>query len=162
MNEAGSMVQGVWDELASHYPCVSTDAFVVMPNHVHGIIMLTLVGAGPHACPDLVQSWEGQPRGVAPTKGDLPAMSLGDVVARFKTLTTKRYTEGVRQSGWSPFPGRLWQRNYYEHITRNERALNHIRRYILENPLRWAQDRENPAATTPEAPDAWRIEPDSP
>jgi putative transposase len=84
-------------------------------------------------------------------------MSLGAVVARFKTMTTKRYTQGVRQAGWAPFPGRLWQRNYYEHIIRNEQSLNHIRRYIVENPLRWAWDGENPAATTPESPDAWQI-----
>jgi putative transposase len=77
MNEAGSTVQAVWDELASHYPGVSSDAFVVMPNHVHGIIMLALVGAGPRACPDLGlsthhhglgQSRGGQPQGVAPTR----------------------------------------------------------------------------------------------
>jgi putative transposase len=160
-NGAGNVVQRVWDELSSHYPGVETDAFVVMPNHVHGIIVLAPVGAGPCACPDWDRSREGQPRGVAPTSG-LRAMSLGDVVARFKTLTTTRYADGVRHSGWLPFPGRLWQRNYYEHIIRNERALNHIRRYIMENPHRWAQDRENPAAVSPEAPDAWRIDQDSP
>ncbi len=166
MNEAGSMVQRAWDELPSHYPGVSTDTFVVMPNHIHGIIMLTPVGAGPRACPDLrpgtcrdssVQSQEGQPRGVAPTRGKTPGMSLGDIVARFKTLTTKRYAEGVRRFGWPPFAGRLWQRNYHEHIIRNEQALNHIRQYIIENPQRRTQDRENPAATAPEAPDAWCI-----
>jgi len=162
MTNPGDMVQAVWDELPSHYPGVSTDAFVVMPNHIHGIIMLASVGAGPRACPGSARSKEGQPQGVAPTRGGAPAMSLGDVVARFKTLTTRRYTEGVRQSGWWPFPGRLWQRNYYEHIIRNEQALNHIRRYIVGNPQRWAQDRENPAATAPEAPDAWRVERDSP
>jgi REP element-mobilizing transposase RayT len=94
MNEAGSMVQGVWDEFPSHYPGVSTDAFVIMPNHIHGIVVLTLVEAGPRACPDSrsrtraddsAQSREGQPQGVAPTSGEAagsePAMSLGDMVA---------------------------------------------------------------------------------
>jgi REP element-mobilizing transposase RayT len=110
------------------------DAFVVMPNHIHGIIIL--VGAGPRACPAL-----GQPQGVAPT------LSLPDVVHRFKTMTTKRYADGVEQCGWRLFPGRLWQRNYYEHIIRNEGDLDAIRRYIACNPLRWHLDRENVLAT---------------
>ena len=75
-------------------------------------------------------------------------MSVGDVVHRFKTLTTRRYVDGVKTHGWAPFPGRLWQRNYYEHIIRTETALDRIRRYILENPLGWDQDSENPAHAT--------------
>jgi REP element-mobilizing transposase RayT len=75
-------------------------------------------------------------------------MSLGDVVHRFKTMTTKRYADGVKQSGWATFQGRLWQRNYYEHIIRDEPALDRIRRYIDENPLRWAFDAENPQRAT--------------
>jgi REP element-mobilizing transposase RayT len=101
----------------------------------------------------------GQPRGVAPTNAHVgdkrerpPAgrrvLSLPDVVHRFKTLTTKRYIDGVRQYGWPAFAGRLWQRNYYEHIIRNEASLNQIRRYIAENPARWAHDPENPAGST--------------
>jgi hypothetical protein len=85
----------------------------------------------------------GQARGPAPTR-----LSLADVVHRFKTMTTKRYADGVKQSGWSPFRGRLWQRNYYEHIIRDESAFNRLRRYIDENPLRWASDEENPRRVT--------------
>lgn len=61
-------------------------------------------------------------------------------------MTTKRYADGVKQSGWLPFPGRLWQRGYYEHIIRNEESLGRIRAYIEANPLAWALDRENPMA----------------
>ena len=68
-------------------------------------------------------------------------MSLPDVVHRFKTLTTKRYTDAVKHTGWKPFPGRLWQRNYWEHIVRNERELHHIREYITNNPAKWESDR---------------------
>ncbi len=71
--------------------------------------------------------------------------TLGDVVARFKTYTTRLYGAGVRAQGWPPFEGRLWQRNYYEHIIRNERELVAIRAYIQNNPMQWAVDRENPA-----------------
>ncbi len=59
-------------------------------------------------------------------------------------MTTKRYADGVKQLGWPPFPGRLWQRNYYEHIIRDEESLNRIREYIANNPLQWDLDRENP------------------
>jgi REP element-mobilizing transposase RayT len=82
-------------------------------------------------------------------------MSLPDVVHRFKTLTTKRYADGVKQCGWTPFAGRLWQRNYYEHIIRDEESLDRIRQYIADNPARWTFDRENPEATAPEPKDAW-------
>jgi len=56
------------------------------------------------------------------------------VVGRFKTLTTKRYTDGVKHCTWPAFAGRLWHRNYYEHVIRGEQSLNHIRRYIADNP----------------------------
>jgi len=140
LNDAGRMVETVWDELPCFYPGVDIDGFIVMPNHIHGIIVL--VGAAPRGRPDDViddRPDSGQPRGVAPT------LSLPDVVHRFKTMTTKRYTDGVKQSGWPPFRGRLWQRNYYEHIIRNDESLDRIREYILNNPLQWELDRENPA-----------------
>jgi len=142
------MVQAIWDQIPERYPRVETDAFVVMPNHIHGIVVLAgpcpIVGAGPRACPDHGQTSEqiGQPQGVAPT-----GLSLSDVVHRFKTLTTRRYADGVGENRWPPFHGRLWQRNYYEHVIRNERELDQIREYIATNPLKWALDRENPERT---------------
>lgn len=131
LNEAGRMVQAVWEEIPVHYAGVAIDAFVVMPNHIHGIVVL--VGATPCGRP-----LSGQAQGPAPT------ISLPDVVHRFKTMTTKHYADGVKQAGWSPFPGQLWQRNYYEHIIRDEDSLNRIRQYITDNPAQWALDRENP------------------
>jgi REP element-mobilizing transposase RayT len=140
LSEAGRMVYDVWMDLPKHYPGVELDAFVIMPNHIRGIIIL--VGAGPRACPDTGQPQEmGQPQGVAPTLG------LPGAVHRFKTMITKLYADGVKQLGWQPFPGRLWQRNYYEHIIRNDDSLDRIREYIAANPLRWHLDRENPKAT---------------
>ena len=132
LSDAGQMVQVVWKELTLRYPGVETDAFVIMPNHVHGIIIL--VGAGPCACPDTI----GQPQGVAPTRG------LPDVVHHFKTMTIKRYSDGVQQWQWPPYKEKLWQRNYYEHIIRDDKQLNRAREYILNNPLQWALDEDNP------------------
>ena len=79
------------------------------------------------------------------------------VVQWFKTMTTNDYMRGVKRFGWTPFTGRLWQRNYYEHIIRDDQSLNRIRQYILNNPARWEFDRENPAAATHEPEDEWRV-----
>lgn len=144
LNDAGKMVQRVWDEFSVRYPGIKTDEFIVMPNHIHGIIVLTenpstnpvCVGATPRGCP---QNNLGQARGPAPTKmvDNFVNLSLSDVVHRFKTTTTKRYMDGVKQNKWAPFLGRLWQRNYWERIIRNESELNRIREYIATNPQRW-------------------------
>jgi REP element-mobilizing transposase RayT len=150
LSEAGRMVQSVWDELPAHYPGVDIDAFVVMPNHIHGIILLTgnNVGATPRGCPDdsIVDAVDGMvgatPRGCP---DGATGLSLPDVVHRFKSFTTAQYRHGVKNHGWIPFPGRLWQRNYYEHIIRNDHELHRIRQYIAENPEKWSLDRENPA-----------------
>ena len=129
LNDAGRMVRATWDEIPAHYSGIEIDHFTVMPNHIHGIIKL--VGAGPCACPGDA----GHPRGGAPT-----VLSLPDVVHRFKTMTTKKYTDGVKQHGWQPYPAKLWQRNYYEHIIRDEEAYLKIAEYIQNNPQRWTED----------------------
>jgi putative transposase len=131
LNEAGNMVQTIWNELPKNYPGVDIDIFVVMPNHFHGII---IVGAGPRACPKF-----GQPQGVAPTQ-----LSLPDVVHRFKSLTTTRYRHAMGKFGQILLRGHLWQRNYYEHVIRDESDLARIRQYIMDNPVRWEDDEENP------------------
>ena len=81
----------------------------------------------PHKIAAEAQAKKGNHAGKAPT--------LGDIVNWFKTMTTNQYIRGVKQNGWSPFGGKLWQRNYYEHIIRNEEELNHVRQYIAENPF---------------------------
>jgi len=138
LSDAGRMVESVWIDIARHYSSVDIDAFVTMPNHIHGIIILG-VGAGPRACPDEKKRM-GQPQRVAPT------ISLPEVVQRFKSLTTTKYIKGVAQESWPAFPGRLWQRNYYEHVIRKENELTLIREYIQLNPTKWAVDKENPGA----------------
>lgn len=114
-----------------HFPNVQLDTFVVMPNHVHGIICLT-------AIPAVVGARLPRP------------YTLGQIVAYFKYQSTKsinlmRGTPGVT----------VWQRNYYEHTIRDEESLHRIRQYILNNPARWVFDQENPAATTPEPENVW-------
>lgn len=157
LNQPGTMIQTIWNEIPFHYTGTEIDEFIVMPNHIHGIIVISAVGADPSACPDPVQPHgcpdpvingaprqkNGQARGPAPT-GNMGTLSLGDIVHRFKTMTTKRYADGVKQLGWQSFPGKLCQRNYWEHIIRDEMELNRIREYIHNNPTQWQSDRLNP------------------
>ena len=137
LNAAGQLIQLVWDEIPLFYPGVETDDFVIMPNHVHGII--NIVGASPRACPiKSARDNEGRPQGAAPT------LSLSDVVHRFKTMTTKRYIDAVKRDDWSCFDGRVWQRNYWERVIRNEIELNAFREYIGNNAMQWHLDTLHP------------------
>jgi REP element-mobilizing transposase RayT len=112
-NDAGRMIARVWTEIPAHYAGVAVDTFALMPDHVHGIVRL-------------FESSESA-----------RALSLSDVIHRFKTLTPTRYIEGVRTFGWPAFQRRLWARSYYEHVVRHEASLARIRAYIVENPTRW-------------------------
>ncbi len=141
VNVAGRMIEGWWDELTRKFPSIETDTYVVMPNHFHGVVLVgaALCGRPEPGRPESesdVQAPSGHPRRGAPT--------LGDIVDWFKTMTTNEYIREVKRQGWPPFPGRLWQRNYYEHIIRGDDELRSIREYIANNPLRWPIDIENP------------------
>jgi putative transposase len=121
LNDAGRMVERCWNDIPTHFPHVELDAFVVMPNHVHFIVVN--MGHGEHT-----------------VQGEHAGSPLHVVLQWFKTMTTNEYICGVKQHGWSPFCGKLWQRNYWEHIVRNAQELNHIREYIRDNPASWQQD----------------------
>ena len=129
LNEAGEMVKDGWGWLATRHPYVELDLYIVMPNHMHGIIVIT-----------------DHSRGVsrnAPTT--TPRKPLGRLIGAFKTVTTKQVNlaQGT--------PGQLlWQRNYYEHIIRNDAEWDRVREYIANNPMRWGMDRENPNPTPTE------------
>ena len=120
LNEIGQIVERTWIQLPSYFKTIDIDKFVVMPNHIHGIIMLTNHCRG----------------GVTPP---LQRPTLGQIVAYFKYQATK----SINRLSSSP-GNRVWQRNYHEHIIRNEEDLNEIRGYILNNPPEWALDEENP------------------
>lgn len=134
-NENGQIVLSVWHGLTNHYSHVELDAFVVMPNHVHGIIVLHDdnigggggVGAGFKPAPT-----------VKPTR-TVKRHVLSEIIRGFKTFSARRINE-MRESPGTP----VWQRNYYEHIIRNDGELNRIREYIENNPTNWETDRENP------------------
>ncbi len=139
MNAAGQLVADTWTHLPVRFPCIELDAFVVMPNHLHGVLVLSdppaTVGAGlalPNNASDFKK--QGTPRS-APT--------LADVVGAFKSISAIACNRLLNRSG-CPF----WQRNYYEHVIRHEKDLERIREYIENNPGRWAEDKENSANWT--------------
>ena len=135
LNDGGRMIEQWWFELNRKFSTVETDEFVVMPNHFHGIVVIAgvTVGADLRVGPNSEGAHAGAP--------------LPTIIQWFKTMTTNEYMRGVKTRSWTPFAGRLWQRNYYEHIVRCENELTRIREYIANNPLQWEMDRENPSRT---------------
>ena len=115
LSPAGGIVGAFWKDLPSRYPNVELDAFVVMPNHVHGIIMI-FVGAI-HELPLCQQTSRRR-------------MLLPKIIGYIKMNTAKQINQ-LRNAHGVP----VWQRNYYEHVIRNEESLNIIRQYIAENPV---------------------------
>jgi REP element-mobilizing transposase RayT len=142
LNDSGRVVEKWYRELENKFADVVCDQCAIMPNHIHFVIQ-TGVGADLCVCPDTnlcICPDTGEQR----ETGEHIGSPLQTVVQWFKTMTTNEYIRGVKQNGWSPFPGKLWQRDYYEHIVRNEDELNRIREYIVNNPTQWELDRENP------------------
>ena len=117
LNEYGRVVYESWKWLEQQYEYIKLYEFIVMPNHIHGIIGITSVGA----------------RGNAPNR----IKKIGELVGAFKTVATNRVTKG----GFPPAPTKLWQRNYYEHIIRDGTDYEQIRNYIVGNPRTWDADK---------------------
>ena len=134
--EAGTIVSEMWVGVQERFPTVSADLFVVMPNHAHGIIT---IGAQYNA-----------PDGAGGKGAMNRAPTLGQVIRTLKAASTHRIRQSIDL-------GIVWQRNYYEHVIRDEQSLQRIRQYICDNPLRWELDPENPDATLPESSDPWRV-----
>ncbi|HCU57905.1 MAG TPA: transposase [Anaerolineaceae bacterium] len=128
LNDAGSMVAQVFEEMPGVIPGLGIDPYQIMPNHIHAIFLIEHpVGSGLCA---------------RPKESEEPKPSLFDIVARFKSLTTNRYIQGVKNLGWPVFERRLWQRSFYEHVIRNERDHQAIVDYIVANPMNWEKDEE--------------------
>ena len=128
LSSYGHIVMQCWNDLVRHYPHVRRDEFVVMPNHVHGILVLNDVGAGFKPAPTTQPSHPYKRHG------------LPEIVRGFKTFSAKRINR-LRSSPGIP----VWQRNYYEHVIRSEAELGRVREYIQNNPAQWDLDKENPS-----------------
>jgi putative transposase len=156
LSRAGLVAQMEWLHLAERFPFVTLDEFIVMPNHFHGILVLREIGNGEtrlFASPNqknantigarlMKLTTTGDCNSASPLPAGTIAQSLGSLVGAYKS-TCARLINGIRGTPGSP----VWQRNYFEHIIRNEDDLRRIRSYIRNNPLRWAEDQENPHKT---------------
>jgi REP element-mobilizing transposase RayT len=143
LNESGQIVAQCWKDIPKHFPHAELDEFIVMPNHVHGII----------AIPGSVGAYNHTPRQMdrnihtthpMDTNNDPPILSIrspsktiGSMIRGFKIGCSNC-------SGKSTDMSIVWQRNYFEHIIRNEAELTHTRQYIRDNPASWLEDNENP------------------
>ncbi len=151
LNEYGKIVQKWWNEIPNHFPNIETIAFVIMPNHIHGIISITTEHRGMVPVPGvheqtmlqnddtLVQGNSSRNQG-----GETPPLrtpTLGQIVAYFKYQSTKEMNSLDGTGEITKFR----QRNYYERIIRDEQEMSRIWDYIETNPIHWADDDENPA-----------------
>ncbi len=137
LNAFGEIVAETWLWLARQYPYVRLDEWVVMPNHFHGILWIVDISndAGRGASR---RAPTGGSQLVPTDENPIKIKPLGQLVGAFKTVSAKRINLLRGTPGVS-----VWQRDYYERIVRDDRALDAIRRYIRYNPLRWDEDREN-------------------
>jgi putative transposase len=134
LNRLGQIAHDFWRDVPGHFPNTSIDAFVIMPNHLHAIIVIRELSA--------VAGGGEKGEGTSPLQGgQVEKPALGQTVAYYKYQTTKRINQ-MRDMPGTPF----WQRNYWEHVVRNDGELNRIREYIENNPARWAEDQLHPDA----------------
>ena len=165
LNRWGEIADECWRAIPVHFENVELDAFVVMPNHVHGIIVIADVVGATHASPlrdaspppgassrpDAVPPPHASPSQHASSlQSPLPTIpngpkprSIGAIIGSYKSGVSKRINE-TRATPGQP----VWQRNNYEHVIRDEAELARIREYIETNPARWTVDRENPHGKT--------------
>jgi REP element-mobilizing transposase RayT len=122
LSDAGKIMSDLWESIPVRYPTISLDAWVVMPNHLHGILTVEVVEQGERL-------------------GDAPSIST--VIQWFKTQSTLAYGKGVRESDWPPYPGKLWQPRFHDRVLRDDRELEQKRAYIEANPYRWPHDPDN-------------------
>lgn len=153
LNEAGKMIDREWLKLPERFPNIKLHESVVMPNHFHGIIEILDVWktsdnkwlmsgdnfkvlTNKEEMQVLVQTQNLQQTKKTPMK-----KRLGDIVGAFQSITTVEYIRGVKNFGWKRFNGKLWHRNYWEHIIRSHPSYLNISNYTMNNPAKWKEDR---------------------
>ena len=140
LDEIGKIIKQQWIWLADQYPYVVPDQYVIMPNHLHGIVVINQQKKGhstgkiANSLKDKLQFLKEISRPVA--NNDMKIKSLSSLIGAFKTTSSKL----IHHKGFKEF---AWQRSFYDHIIRSDGALDNIREYIINNPLNWANDEEN-------------------
>ncbi len=144
LNEFGKMTQQCWLEIPHHFPHVKLDEFVIMPDHIHGIIILNDIVGAKNFSPQPSNNFSPQPsnnfspqpmptpqQNITPFRS--PSKTIGSIIRGFKIGVTKGFRQNMDIYV-------VWQRNYYEHIIRNKVELNRMRQYIIDNPKKWKTD----------------------
>ena len=137
LSELGKIVQSEWLNIPTRFTNVQLDEFIVMPNHLHGIINVGATLAVTQNDNAVTQNDMNREK-----TGASPAPTLGDIVGAFKLLTVNHWLEFINKNNLN-ISCKFWQRNYYEEIIRNKVALQNIRQYIKDNPLKWNENTEN-------------------
>jgi putative transposase len=141
LNENGQIANDEWVKLSERFPNFELDTFQIMPNHMHGIILLNDLPVGAGFTPaqnDLNAQNDGQPNDdIRATARIAPTVS--DIVGAYKSLVANGCLDIYKSKNETM--GKLWQRNYYEHIIRNEKSYLTISDYIIKNPAKWADDK---------------------
>jgi REP element-mobilizing transposase RayT len=138
LNTLGCMAKTDWLAIPEHFPGVELDAYMVMPNHVHGILVIAQPNSAEATPP--VGAQHAAPLPTPPYRHDnVTPGSLGAIVRSYKSAVTRHINQTMQTPGQT-----RWQRNYYEHIIHNEADLQRIRQYIWENPSHWAEDENHP------------------
>jgi putative transposase len=142
LSDRGLIAEDCWRDIPDHFPHIELGAFVVMPNHIHGILILhdRADGAAIVSPPVGATQWVAPTTGgVNPTRPNGPKRgSVGAIIGAYKMAVTRAV---VRRFGGVPH---IWQRNYYEHVVRDDEDHNRIYLYIESNIVNWAEDEENP------------------
>ena len=155
LNEIGQIVIDCWNHIPQHFPSVELYEYVVMPNHIHGIIAWGIPKPEDPHPPKIVGARSPRPsqttgknvgaRSPRPSENnpnrinETPSPSLGKTIAYFKYQSTKRINQRYNTPGT-----RLWQRNYHDHIIRDDPDLQRLREYIQINPMKWELDQLHP------------------
>ncbi|MCL5429438.1 MAG: transposase [Chloroflexi bacterium] len=126
LNQIGKIASDTWSDVTEKYPVITIDIFPIMPNHIHVLISTFNIGSGEVTPPAPIEGEE---------TSSLPQPTLGQVVAFYKYVTSKKINGHLQPSG-----AKFWQRNYYERIIRNEREFEATYQYIVANPSNWFKD----------------------
>jgi len=125
LNHAGKMIETIYNETINSYKNVTSNIFVIMPNHLHCIMSISRVNFESASRADMESA---------------PTTTVSDIMQSFKRNTTIKYIDGVKSDIYPPFNKRIWQRNYYEHIICDEIDYEQKRHYINQNPMKWVED----------------------
>ena len=168
LNDAGKMIETEWLSLPNRFPTIQLHEYIIMPNHFHAIIQIVNplgnkikngnVKTGTIETGTVengnVENVNFENRIVENVGAALVAAhgnvnqiiaqknkTLGDIIGAFKSITTVKYIQGVKSSGWTHFVDHLWQVNFWEHIIRKQESYQKIADYIMTNPAKWREDK---------------------